>query len=347
MIHKPLIAFFTLLTFSGFTQVGGDDVYDFLNLTSSSRIAMHGSSMLSLKENDPSMGLAAPSLLGKHNHQQLSLNYINYVSDINYGFAQYVHHVDSIATFSAAMQFLNYGTFLETDVTGEVLGKFSAGDYALVLGAARDLDSNFSIGTNFKLIYSDMYINQSFGFAFDASATYNKPSKGFCATFLLKNMGMQLKPYYEGHREKLPFEIQLGVTKKLKYAPIRFSALLTNLQQWKLTYLDPTIQAQIDPTTGEEIPLEEPGFLNNALRHFVFGAEILLGKNFYFGGSFNYKMRQELRYLDKPGIVGFGFGAGMKIKKFQIGYALNKYHLAGAANTLTIAVRFSDFKRVN
>jgi len=308
---------------------------------------MHGSSMLSLKENDPSLGLVAPSLLGKHNHQQLSLNYINYVSDINYGFAQYVHHVDSIATFSAAMQFLNYGTFISTDVTGEVLGRFSVGDYALVLGAAKELDTNFSIGSNFKLIYSDMYINQSFGFAFDASASYNSIRKGFSATFLLKNMGMQLKPYYAGNREKLPFEIQLGVTKKLKYAPIRFSALLTNLQQWKLTYLDPTIQAQIDPTTGEEIPLEEPGFLNNALRHLVIGAEFLLGKNFYFGGSFNYKMRQELRYLDKPGIVGFGFGAGMKIKKFQIGYALNKYHLAGAANTITIAMRLSDFKKVN
>jgi hypothetical protein len=308
---------------------------------------MHGSSMLSLKDNDPSLGIAAPSLLGRHNHQQLSLNYINYVSDINYGFAQYVHHVDSIATFSAAMQFLNYGTFMETDATGEQLGEFSAGDYALVLGAGRELDSNFSIGGNFKLIYSDMYINQSFGFAFDASASYNRISNGFSATFLMKNMGMQLKPYYEGHREKIPFEIQLGVTKKLKYAPIRFSALLTNLHQWKLTYVDPTIQSQIDPTTGEEIPVEEPGFFNNALRHLVVGTEFLIGKNFYFGGAFNYKMRQELRYLEKPGIVGFSFGAGIRIKKFQIGYALNKYHLAGAANTITISSRLSDFKRVN
>jgi hypothetical protein len=255
--------------------------------------------------------------------------------------------VDSIATFSAAMQFLNYGTFMETDATGEQLGEFSAGDYALVLGAGRELDSNFSIGGNFKLIYSDMYINQSFGFAFDASASYNRISSGFSATFLIKNIGMQLKPYYEGHREKIPFEIQMGLTKKLKYAPIRFSALFTNLHQWKLTYIDPTIQAQIDPTTGVEVPVEEPGFINNALRHLVVGAEFLIGKNFYFGGSFNYKIRQELRYLDKPGIVGFSFGTGIRIKKFQIGYALNKYHLAGASNTITISSRLSDFKRVN
>jgi hypothetical protein len=137
------------------------------------------------------------------------------------------------------------------------------------------------------------------------------------------------------------------VTKKLKYAPIRFSALLSNLQQWKLTYIDPTIQEQIDPTTGDPIPVEEPGFLNNTLRHVTIGAEFLLGKNFYFGGGFNYKMRQELRYLDKPGIVGFSFGTGMRIKKFQIGYALNKYHLAGAANTITISSRLSDFRRAN
>src|SRR3990167_6304341 len=104
-MRNTILVFFSLLTFSSYSQVGGDDVYDFLNLTPSARISLHGSSMLSLKENDPSLGLVAPSLLGKHNNQQLSLNYINYVSDINYGFAQYVHHVDSIATFSAAMQF--------------------------------------------------------------------------------------------------------------------------------------------------------------------------------------------------------------------------------------------------
>lgn len=344
---KLSVLIFSFLSISAFAQNGGDAVYDFLNLTPNARIGLHGSSMLSLKDNDPGLGLAAPSLLSKNNHQQLSLNYINYVSDINYGFAQYVHHVDSLATFSAAMQFLNYGTFIETDAAGQELGKFSAGDYALVLGAGREIDSLFSIGANFKLIYSDMYINQSLGAAFDVSATYNKPSKGFCATVLMKNMGMQIKPYYQGHREKLPFEIMLGMTKKLKYAPVRFSALFTNLQQWKLTYIDPTIQPQIDPTTGDEIPVEEPGFFNNALRHLNVGVEFLFGKNFYMGGSFNYKMRQEMRYLDKPGIVGFSFGAGMKIKKFQIGYSLNKYHLAGAANTVTISSRLSDFRKVN
>lgn len=338
---------FSILLFNGFGQVGGDDVYDFLNLTPSARISLHGSSMLSLKDNDPSLGLAAPSLLGKHQHNQIGLNYINYVSDINYGFAQYVHHVDSVATFSAAMQFLSYGKFLETDATGEVLGEFKAGDYALVLGAARDIDTNFSIGANLKFIYSDLYIAQSFGMAIDASATYNRVAKGFCATLLLKNMGYQLKPYYNQNREKLPFEVQLGVTKKLKYAPIRFSCLLTNLQTRDVSYTDPTLQPQIDPTTGDEIPIESPNFLNKTLRHVVVGAEFLLGKSFYFGLGYNYKIRQELRYPDKPSVVGFSFGAGLKIKKFQIGYALNKYHLAGAANTITISSRWSDFRKAN
>lgn len=338
---------FSFLLVNAFGQVGGDDVYDFLNLTPSARISLHGSSMLSLKDNDPSLGIAAPSLLNKNNHNQIGLNYINYVSDISYGFAQYVHHVDSLATFSAAMQFLSYGKFLETDVTGEVLGEFKAGDYALVLGASRDIDSNFSIGANLKTIYSDLYIAQSFGMAVDLSATYNKIVKGFCATFLLKNIGYQFKPYYSGNREKLPFEIQFGVTKKLKYAPIRFSCLLTNLQKRDVSYIDPTIQPQIDPTTGDEIPVPVPGFLNKTLRHVVVGSEFLLGKNFYFGLGFNYKIRQELVYSEKRSIVGFSFGAGVKIKKFQIGYALNKYHLAGAANTLTISSRWSDFRRGN
>jgi hypothetical protein len=342
--------FFIIISFlcvNGFAQTGGNEVYSFLNLTSSSRLAMHGSTMVSLKENEPGLGMAAPSLLSSLNHQQIALNYINYVGDINYGFAQYVHAIDSIAVFSAGIQFLNYGTITTADATGERTGEISFGDYALVLGAGRDIDSLFSVGANLKFIYSDLYIAKSFGMAMDVSGTYNRASKGFCATLLLKNMGIQIKPYYEGNREKLPFEIQLGVTKKLKYAPIRFTALFTNLQTWKLTYIDPTIEPQVDPTTGDEIPVEEPGFLNNLLRHINFGTEFLLGKNFYFGGSFNYKMRQELRYLDKPGIVGFGFGLGMKIKKFQIGYAFNKYHLAGAANTITITTRLSDFRKVN
>jgi hypothetical protein len=51
-------------------------------------------------------------------------------------------------------------------------------------------------------------------------------------------MGTQLKSFVPGNEEQLPFDMQLGFSKRLKKAPIQLSATAHHLHQFNLAYND-------------------------------------------------------------------------------------------------------------
>lgn len=345
-MKKSLLLFFvsSIIATQLYSQIGGNTGYSFLNLVSSARVGAVGGNMIAVKDNDLSLGMYNPSLLNKSMDQTFSLSYVNYFGDINFGFASYAKHIDSVATFAATFHYLSYGKFEERDNIGEKTGEFTLGDYVLTLGAAREIDSAFSIGANLKTIYSDYYLYNSFGMAVDLAGTYEFKKVGFTTALLIKNVGFQFKPYQQGNREKLPFEIQLALSQKLKHAPFRFSLAFENLQKRDLSYVDPTLKPTTDPATGEEIPVKLPGFGDKLMRHVVIGAE-LVTKNFFIGLGYNYKRRKELRLQDRGGLSGLSFGLGMRIKKIQFSYALATYNQAGLSNHITVSFNLKEFKK--
>jgi hypothetical protein len=100
-------------------------------------------------------------------------------------------------------------------------GTFTAGEYAFNLGWGRQLDSLFSIGANLKNIYSHLDTYHSYGIAVDVAGTYSSAKSQFTATLMALNIGRQLKYYIDGNNEPLPFEVQLGLSKKLAHTPFR------------------------------------------------------------------------------------------------------------------------------
>ena len=203
------------LTSSTYSQIGGETSYSFLNLTNSARIGALGGNLIAVKDHDANLGIQNPSLLNKEMDGFMSLNYVNYFADINYGYASFAKHIDSIGTFSASFLFANYGSFIKADYIGNQLATFTANDLGLVLSYGTAIDSFFSIGTNLKLLGSFYDIYTSYGIALDLSGTYHNPIRNFTGAVLIKNIGTQLKPYNET-KEALPFEVQLALSKKLK-----------------------------------------------------------------------------------------------------------------------------------
>ena len=149
---KLLVAIF--LQFAGFTflkaQTGGNTVYNFLNLIPNARIAALGGYAPAVRDHDLNIGLINPALLNKQMHNQLSLNYLNFVSGINYGMVGYGFHTEKLGTFSAGMQYINYGKFIEADETSLQTGTFTGGEYAFNIGWGKKIDSVFTIGANFS-----------------------------------------------------------------------------------------------------------------------------------------------------------------------------------------------------
>jgi len=344
---KHIYAFFilALAAYDGSAQLGGGSIYRFMDIPSSARVASLGGNQIAVRDNDLNLAIYNPALLNESMNSQLALSYVKYFSDINFGFVSYAKHIDSVATFAATLQFVDYGTFNETDDTGQDIGTFKAGDYVLNLSGGYAIDTLFSVGATVKLIYSSLASYSSFGAAVDLAGTYANDHSGWTASAVVRNVGYQFTTYTSDEREAIPFQIQFGVTKKFKHAPFRLGVMVENLQKWDLTYDDPNAPVTIDPTTGEVVSENKTGFGEQLMRHLIFNTEILLGKNFNIRIGYNYRRRQELKINDRPGTAGLSWGIGVRISKFHLSYGRATYHHVGASNHFTVAVRFGDFGR--
>jgi hypothetical protein len=332
------ISLFICVTFQA--QNGGNSTFQFLNYSNSARVEAAGGYLLTIKDNDASLGVENPSLLNSSMHGFLALNYVNYFANSNYGYSSYTKHYTGIGTFNASLLYANYGKFEYADVSGERNGStFSANDVALAVAYGRELDSNFSIGADIKFVGSFLETYNAYGISSDIAATYTKKANGFAAAFMIKNLGIQLNTYTSNNRESLPLNILLAFSKKLKHAPFRFSFTAHNLQQWNIMYFDVNEQAASDPLTGETVAVKEPGFVSKAMHHMAIGGELLLSKNFNIQFGYNHKNRKDLSSSIRPGASGISWGFGFKVKKLHVSYGMGKYHIAGTSNHFTISTR--------
>lgn len=346
---KRLLLFTVLLLSAVFSdaQIGGNNTYEFLNLPISARVSALGGNVISTRDNDLNVAFVNPALLTDSMNNNISLSYINYFADVNYGYASYARKFKKIGVMSAGIQYLDYGKFTRADEVGTIDGTFGAKEMSINISAARSvLDSNLTIGGTLKTIYSQLESYTSWGSALDVGLVYVRPKNGFGVAFLIKNMGTQWSTY-AGNKEKLPFEMQIGLSKKPKHVPFRLSLVYENLEKWDLTYIDPANPPLTeDPLTGE--PIKQSKFKtwgDKFMRHMVIGGEFIITKNFFLRGGFNYQHRKELKVPEKRGMTGFSFGFGFRVYKFHFSYARASYHLAGASNNFSVSFDLNSFTK--
>jgi len=336
--YTVVLLFSLLITHLSIAQSGGDQTYKFLTLPNSARIAGLGSNFLAINDNDINVAVANPSLINESMHNNLGLSYVDYHSDINYGYATYGRSFNKLGNFVATMQFIDYGTFDYADETGSRMGTFGVNEYAFNIGWGRQLDSTFFIGANLKGIASNFESYSSYGLAVDVAGTYYNAKAKFTASLIFSNIGTQLKSY-NGYSEPLPFEIKLGMSKTMQHIPLTFSVLFTNLQKWDLTY-DEESSTTTDQTT-EKKGVEK--FADNAMRHIVLGAELRPFKVLRVRLGYNYLRRQEMVINSKPGTVGWSWGLGIKVYKFEVAYARSAQYLGPSFNFFTVTTNLDSF----
>lgn len=327
---------FLIISPALYSQTGGDNSYEFLNLTHSALVSSLGGSNISIRGEDPNMAYHNPSLLDNTMNNSIALNYVNYFAGINYGFAMYSKSIRNSANIAAGITYLNYGSFIGADPSGNITGSFRASEYAFSFVYSRSIDSAFSLGADFKPVISHLEDYTSIGFAFDIGASWHNKSNLTSTGVVIRNAGYQLTTYAGEKREKLPFEIEAGITQKLAHAPFRFSVTLRHLEKYDLTAgyqsADPNTTSEVKAKSG----LAEVG--ENVLRHTVFGLELTPTKNFYISAGYNYQRRQELKIDSKVSAVGFSWGFGIKTNSVNIGFGRAMYHLAGASNHFSIVI---------
>ena len=330
-----------LIPLIGTAQIGGNHVYDFLSIPISPRAAALGGSAMAINDGDITLANENPALLSANTDGKLALEYINYISDINFGYTSYAKHLKGIGTVSIGMQYLNGGTFTEADENGYKYGTFGVSEMALNLSYAKSFDSIFTIGATLKPIYSQLAQYNSFGLVMDVGAAYTSKNGLFTAAALFKNMGAQITEYIE-ETYPVPFEIQVGIATKLEHAPFRFSIVAHNLQKPKLTYQQ-TNYAEPGNVEVEHEEVKAATLIQDVMSHMIFGVEFTPTKNFFIRGGYNYMRRQELQLDNKPGMTGFSWGFGFRISKLHLSYANVRYHLSAPSNQISITTNLNDF----
>jgi hypothetical protein len=322
------------------SQTGGDNIYEFLNLTHSGLVSSLGGTNVSLPSNNLNLAFHNPGLLNEDMSKSLALNYVNYFAGINYGLAMYSRSYKGIGNFAAGLTYLNYGTFTETDPAGIITGSFRAAEYSLSLIYSRQIDSLITVGATLKPILSQLERYNSFGFALDIGASWHNISRLFSAGIVIKNIGYEVTTYAGEPRQKLPFEIQAGITQNLPYAPFRFSLTLRHLEKFDLTH-------KYNTASTSDNTKVSPGFLENAMRHVIAGVELIPSKNFYVSAGYNYQRRRELEIETKTSTVGFSWGFGINTSILNIEFARATYHLAGSSTNVSLVLRPDLFYKRN
>jgi hypothetical protein len=326
-------------------QIGGDGTLSFLSLPTSSRVVAMGGDFLTISDNDITVATSNPSLITPQLHNHIGVEYVDFFTGGNFGVASYARHFNKLGSFIGSVKYLNYGEFEGASETGELTNKFSASETALIIGWGRNLDSLFSIGANLKLFYSSLETYKSYGVAVDVAGSYTSRDQRFTASLIATNVGRQFKAYYSGNQEPLPFEIEAGISQRLKHLPFRYSILYNHIEKWDLRYEDPA-DRQTDALTGEVVSdTRVKEIADNLMRHIVVGGEAYIGKHLMLRAGYNYGWRQDMKIASKASTVGFSWGIGLKVSKFHFNYSRMAWHRAGSPNYITLTLNLSDFYR--
>lgn len=336
MKFKKLL-FFNFLScyLSIYAQVGGEEVYQFLNISTSARQVALGGEVLTILD-DVNQPIWNPSVISTDIDNKLSVNYTSYLAGINIGSLSYGKTISRrFGTIHGSIKYLDYGTLIGADAQGNETGNFNANDIAVSIGYAINIPwTNLYFGSNIRIINSNISNFSSTGISSDLALLYHDPSQPFIITLVARNIGTQIQTY-GGEQERLPFRLALGGSFQLDHVPLKWYVTLDNLQQWNLSVPNPS-----DQTTDLEgnVTQEEIGFIGNALRHVVIGAELFPESAINLRVGYNFRRAAELKLQNARTFSGISFGFGLKMNKIKLNYAYSRFHSAVNASTFSLLI---------
>ncbi|MBR5102177.1 MAG: type IX secretion system protein PorQ [Muribaculaceae bacterium] len=298
----------------------GTTAYQYLNVPVSSHVYGLGGHNISIIDDDINLVEQNPALLGPEFNHQVGLNYMKYIGETNFMGARYGQGITDHSAVAVGIQYYGYGDFVAADPDGTITGTFTASDINFNITYSHDINDNLRGGITLKYLHSAYEDYTAGAIAADLGINYYDPDHEFSASLVAKNLGGQVKQFND-KKDNLPWDIQVGITKKFASSPFRFSITGYNLRKWKQPYYE--IEDKENPNSDI---VKREKFGSNLLRHLVFGAEFIPANNIYFGIGYNYKTRTDMSSYKRNLISGLSACAGLRVKAFGLGLALAQPH---------------------
>ena len=290
------------------------EVYSFLRLPVSAHVAALGGDNITLTDDDPTLIFHNPALINGVSDKSLNLNFMTYMEGAKTASASFVKAFQERASWGVSAQYMDYGSMKETTAENIETGEFSARDIALAGSFAYMLSNRISGGITARFISSTIASYSSAAVAVDLGINYYDEDRGWSLSAVAKNLGGQIKAYDEDF-ERIPLDLQLGVTKRLIGSPLRLSATLSRLNNWD----------------------------QGLIKHIAVGADLLLGDNIYVAAGYTFRRSSEMKISDGESEsnhgAGLSLGAGLQLERFKLQAAYAKYHIS--AYSLVVNVSYS------
>lgn len=335
MLSKRLITTYAVCVIGCLSLMAqdGSTAYNFLNVSSSSRIYGLGGVNISLVDDDISTTDQNPALLGQEMSKQVMLSYMRYIGGSNFAGIRYANAIGSHGTLAGGIQYFGYGSMKETLADGTIIGDFSPKDVSFSVAYSYDITDYLRGGIDLKFIYSGYSDYSAFALATDLGVNYYNPERDLSLSLVVANLGGQIKRFNETY-DRLPVDVRLGWSQTFGTFPVRFSITAWNLTKWHLPYVDPG-----DGSTEAEL---KDSFGSNLFRHLVFAADLVSSDQFYIGLGYNYKTRTDMSNYHRSFFSGLSLSAGLRLKSFGVGLAFAQPHTGATTFMLNLSCNIQD-----
>jgi opacity protein-like surface antigen len=312
-MKKIVLSFFLALLATSIQAQDGRTVYNFLRLPVSAHGAALGGNNITLVEDDESMIFHNPSLLSNVSDKTILINYMNYMAGVNTASAAFNKVIKERASVAFSGQYINYGSMKEMNADNIQNGEFSAKDISIAGYFSYLLTDRITGGVAAKFITSYIGEYNSLALGVDLGLNYYHHDSELSISLVAKNLGGQVKSY-DDNFERMPMDLQVGISKRLVHTPLRFSATLTDLTHWNYKFI----------------------------QHLSAGAELILSPQIWIGAGYNFRRAKEMSiensdHEKSSNWAGFSLGAGLSLNNFKLNLAYGKYHVSSSSILINIA----------
>ncbi|MEO0162766.1 MAG: hypothetical protein ABIL39_01365 [candidate division WOR-3 bacterium] len=238
-----------------------------------------------------------PAGVNLNHKSNYSFSYMNYIGGTHFGYVGY-----ESGTLGAGVRYFYSGKIKKTDALGQELGEFSTNFIDLNIGKGFKIN-HILLGAAGKIVYEQIDSLYSMGLGVDIGVLHLLDPSNIQVGLVLKHLGMSIKPFIS-QKELLPYEIDLGVIKKLNEGYLGFDVV-------------------------------KPGLMNLGLR---IGGGYNLTKFFILRFSYNTLLSQIKTDTGLDFLAGLTVGFGIKKEKLNINYSYTPYFNLGQAHRLTIRI---------
>ena len=286
--------------------------YNFLRLPVSAHVAALGGDNITIIEDDPTLIFHNPALINDVSDRSINLNFMTYMAGSKTASASFIKGAGDRGTWGVSAQYMDYGTMKQTTYDNQQLGEFSARDISLAGTFAYALTQRLSGGISARLVSSHISSYNSLAVGVDLGLNCYWEESDLSISAVAKNLGGQVKAY-DDEFEKIPFDLQVGISKRLLNSPLRLSATLARLTDWS------------------------EGFGH----HLCLGTDLILSSTIYLAAGYNFRRASQMKISESDGSsahgAGLSFGAGLQLERFKLHVAYGKYHVSASSILINIS----------